>query len=76
MTTLEQVLETAMQLPDEQQEMLLKILHHRYHNNRRTEIAIDAWKSLEAFESGELRTQSARDVIAELRSGLDAAEAL
>lgn len=76
MTTLEQVLETAMQLPDEQQEMLLKILHQRYHGNRRTEIAIDARKSLEAFALGEFRTQSARDAIAELRDGLDGAEVL
>ena len=71
MTTLEQVLETAMQLPDEQQEMLLKILHHRYHNNRRTEIAIDAQKSLQAFEAGEFRPQSAKDAIAELRCSLN-----
>ena len=76
MTTLEQVLETAMQLPDEQQEMLLKILHHRYHSNRRTEIAIDARKSLEAFTSGEFRPQSSQDAIAELRQGFDSAEIL
>jgi hypothetical protein len=71
MTTLEQVLETAMQLPDEQQEMLLKILHQRYHGNRRTEIAIDARKSLEAFEAGEFPRQSAQEAISELRYSLN-----
>ena len=65
-----------MQLPDEQQEMLLKILHHRYHSNRRIEIAIEARKSLEAFTLGEFRPQSAQDAIAELRQSLESAEML
>jgi hypothetical protein len=42
MSTLDQVLETALQLPYEQQEILIKILQNRHHQSRRTEIAADA----------------------------------
>ncbi len=52
MNTLEQVLETALQLPHEQQEMLIKILQNRYHQSRRAEIATDAQQSLADFRAG------------------------
>jgi hypothetical protein len=42
MHTLSQVLEDALQLGDEQQEMLVKILQKRYSEKRRDEIAADA----------------------------------
>lgn len=70
MTTLDQVLETALQLPYEQQEMLIKILQNRHHENRRTEIAADAQQSLADFHAGKFRQQSAEDVIAALRQSL------
>ncbi len=74
MSTLEQVLETALQLPHEQQEMLIKILQNRHHQSRRAEIAIDAQQSLADFRAGNLRPQSASSVIAELRQSLNDAE--
>jgi hypothetical protein len=42
MSTLEQALETALQLPYEQQEILIKILQNRHYESRRAEIAADA----------------------------------
>lgn len=67
MSTLEQVLETALQLPCEQQEILIKILQKRHAENRRAEIAADAQQSLADFRAGKLQSQSAQSVIAELR---------
>ncbi|MGB7085893.1 MAG: hypothetical protein WBD47_10090 [Phormidesmis sp.] len=74
MYTLNQVLETALQLPHEQQEMLIKILQGRYIESRREEMAADAQKTLADFRSGKFRPQSADDVIAELRRSLDEPE--
>ncbi len=75
MNTLDQVLETALQLPYEQQEMLIKILQNRLHKSRRTEIAADAKATLADFHAGKFRHQSAEDVIVELRQSLHDAEA-
>ena len=71
MVTLEQALETALQLPDEQQEMLIKILQNRHHENRRTEIAVDAQQTLADFRTGKFRQQSAKNIIASLRQSLN-----
>jgi hypothetical protein len=46
MNTLNQVLETALKLTYEQQEMLIKILQSRHRENRRAEIAADAKNNL------------------------------
>ncbi|QMS88979.1 hypothetical protein HUN01_15725 [Nostoc edaphicum CCNP1411] len=70
MSTLDQVLEDALQLSSEQQEMLIKILQNRHHENRRAEIAIDAQQTLADFHAGKFRHQSAQDVIAELHQSL------
>lgn len=70
MTTLDQVLETALQLPYEQQEMLIKILQNRHYENRRAEIAADAQQTLADFHAGKFRQQSAEDVVAALRQSL------
>jgi hypothetical protein len=70
MNTLDQVLETALQLPYEQQEMLIKILQNRHHENRRAEIAADAQQTLTDFHAGKFRHQSAEDVVAALRQSL------
>ncbi|MFB2936105.1 hypothetical protein ACE1B6_12705 [Aerosakkonemataceae cyanobacterium BLCC-F154] len=67
MSTLDQVLETALQLPDEQQEILIKILQNRLHESRRTEIAADAKQTLADFHTGKFPQQSAEDVILALR---------
>lgn len=66
MYTLGQVLETALQLPREQQEMLLKILQSRYYEDRRAELAEDAQESLTNFRAGQYRPWSAESAIANL----------
>ncbi len=74
MSTLDRVLETALQLPYEQQEMLIKILQNRHYQSRRAEIAEDARQSLIDFHAGKFQSQSAQSVIAELRQSLDDTE--
>ncbi len=66
-TTLDQAIETVMQLPDEQQEMLLEILYRRHIESRRREIAQDAQESLAAFSMRKYKAKTASAVIAELR---------
>ena len=68
--TFEQVVELIRQLPDEQQEMLIDLIHSWRTEARRREIARDAQESLAAFHSGQLQPQSAQAVIAELRRSL------
>jgi hypothetical protein len=74
MVTLEQVLDTVMQLPLEQQEMLIEILHNRHIEQRREEIAQNAQEVLADFRGGKLKPQSVNDVITELRTTLDEVE--
>ncbi len=69
--TLDQALETALQLPPEQREMLVAILRHRQVEARRQEMAADAAESLAAWRAGKLRSQSAEDAIAELHADLE-----
>jgi len=75
MNTFDQVLETALQLPYEQQEMLIKILQNRHHESRRAEMAADAQQTLADFHAGKFRYQSAEDVVVALRQSLDEPEA-
>ncbi|AFZ15220.1 hypothetical protein Cri9333_4437 [Crinalium epipsammum PCC 9333] len=75
MNTLDQVLETALQLPYEQQEMLIKILQNRHHESRREEMAADALKTLADFHAGKFKHQSAKDVVVALRQSLHDPEA-
>lgn len=70
MHTLDQVLESASQLPYEQQEMLIEILKRRFVELRRAEIATDAKQARADFQAGLLKSQSADEVIAELRQFL------
>jgi hypothetical protein len=67
MTTLEQALNTVSQLTIEQQEMLIQIVQNRLLENRRQEIAEDAKQGISSFHKGELKSQTAEEVIAELR---------
>ena len=71
MNTLDQVLEIALKLPCEQQEMLIKILQNRYHESRRAEMAADAQQTLADFHAGNLRPESAENVISALRQSLN-----
>jgi hypothetical protein len=57
MTSLDRVLDEAMALPLNQQEMLIQILHRRILDRRREEIARDAEISLAEFRSGKLNPQ-------------------
>ncbi|MBW4536588.1 MAG: hypothetical protein KME09_21890 [Pleurocapsa minor HA4230-MV1] len=67
MTNLAQILDQAMNLPLEQQEMLLQILQRRLMEQRRNEIAQDAKLSLAEFKTGKLKIQTATEAISELR---------
>ena len=75
MNTLDQVLETALQLSCDQQEMLIKILQNRHYESRRAEIAVDVQQTLADFRVGKFRPQSAENVITELRQCLNITEA-
>jgi len=72
--TLDQAIDTALQLPTEQQEMLVGILRSRQIEARRQEIAADAGVSITAFRAGKLKAYSAEDLIAELHETLEDAE--
>ena len=75
MNTLDQVLETALQLSYEQQEMLIKILQNRHRESVRAEIAADAQQTLADFRTGKFQSQSAEEVVATLRQSLHEPEA-
>jgi hypothetical protein len=75
MISLDQVLDTAFQLPYEQQEMLIKILQNRHRESRREEIAVDAQQTLADFHAGKFQAQSADEIIAELEQSLQDPEA-
>ncbi|MGB5635816.1 MAG: hypothetical protein WBM44_30240 [Waterburya sp.] len=68
---LDKVLDEAMALPIEQQEMLIQILQRRMIEKRRDEIAQDAASSLAEFRAGKLKAQSASEAISELRELLE-----
>jgi len=63
-----------MQLPLEQQEMLLEILQSRQIEARRLEMSRDAQESLAAFRAGKLKGQTAAEIIVDLRKALEADE--
>ena len=69
--TLDNVIDAAMQLPDDQREMLVSILQMRQIEARRHEIAQDAQKSLADYHMGKLKAQSAEETIRELHEGLE-----
>jgi hypothetical protein len=70
MVTLDQALDTVMQLLPEQREMLLEILQKRWIEERRKEIARDAREAISAFYAGKLTSQPFDEIIAELRNSL------
>jgi transcriptional regulator with AAA-type ATPase domain len=67
MSNLDRVLDEAMNLPTEQQEMLIQILQRRAIEQRRDEIARDAQLSLAEFREEKLKIQTAEEAIADLR---------
>ena len=72
--TLQQVLETAAKLPDEQQDMLIEILENRRRENRRAEIAANAKQAKADFQAGLLKPMSANEAIAEIDQFLNEPE--
>lgn len=71
MNNLDRILDEAMALPSNQQEMLLQILHRRLIERRRDEIAQDAMVSLDEFSSGKLKSQTAVEAIKDLKAFLN-----
>ena len=69
--TLDKALDIAMQLPLEQQEMLLEIIGKRRIEVHRLEMAKDAEASINAFRAGKLKSQLADEVIAELHQTIE-----
>ena len=65
-TTLDQVVDAAMQLPAEQQQVLLDLIRGWQIERRRQDIAQGARDSLDAFRAGTLKPRPAQAVIAEL----------
>ncbi|MCK5522637.1 MAG: hypothetical protein KAI83_05830 [Thiomargarita sp.] len=63
----EKTLSTVMQLPFEQRKILINIVIHRDNDLRRNEIAKEAREAIADFHAGELKPQSAKDIIAKLR---------
>ncbi|HEY9772162.1 MAG TPA: hypothetical protein V6C71_27260 [Coleofasciculaceae cyanobacterium] len=74
MMSLDKVLDEAMDLPLEQQEMLIQILQRRMIERRRDEIATDAAATLAEFRAGKLKAQTANEAIASLRESLQSDE--
>jgi hypothetical protein len=75
MITLDQALDVVEQLTTEEQEMLMEILRRRSAEEARREISRDAKASLMMVQSGNLKPQSADEVIARLRQSLRAGNA-
>lgn len=69
--TLAHAIDTAMQLPPEQREMLLEILQSRQIEARRQEMASDAQESLSTLRAGQLKGQTATEIIDELRQEVE-----
>ena len=65
--TLDETLDMVMQLPLEQQDMLMEILRKRRIEVNRRKISKDAEISISAFRANKFKYQSADEVIAELR---------
>jgi len=71
LSNLDRVLDAAMELPLEQQEMLVQILTNRIIESRRDEIASDAAVSIAEFHAGRLKVQTASEAILDLREYLN-----
>lgn len=72
--TLDEAIDTVLQLPPEQQEMLMEILSKRRSEAWRQELAAEAEIYKAAFREGKLKAQTAEEVIADLHRALEDAE--
>jgi hypothetical protein len=66
MITLDEAIDTVMQLSFEQQEMLLEIVRRRHIESRRNEIAADAQQSIAAYRAEQLKPQTLNEIFGEL----------
>jgi uncharacterized protein (DUF305 family) len=71
MVTLENIIEMANQLTDEQQQTLFDLFKQRIIDRRRQEIARDAQITLEDYRAGNLKPMTAEEAIADLRQYLN-----
>ena len=69
--TLDQALDTAMQLSLEQREELINIIQHRDIENHRREMAKEAKEAIADFQAGKLKPQSSKEIISKLRQSLN-----
>jgi len=69
--TLDQAIDSVMQLPIGEQEMLVEIVRNRTIAERRRDLATHAQASLTEFRAGLLRAQTADEIMAELRLATD-----
>jgi hypothetical protein len=74
MVTLASAIEVVEQLPTEQQDLLVQIIRNRQIERRRDEIAQNGHEALVAYRAGELKSYTAEEAIAQLRSILDSPE--
>jgi len=75
MRTFEEVLELVTELPVEQQELLIELVRRRTIDTRRRELARLSQEALAEFKTGNLKSQTATEAIAELRTYLKDKEA-
>jgi len=66
--TLNQILESAEKLSYEQIDLLIGVLYKRQIETRRNEIARNAHEAIAAFHRGELKTESADELIRRLHA--------
>jgi len=69
--TLDRALDVAMMLPVEQRRMLIEILERREIEAWREETARDAEEARRAFHAGDLKPQTADELIADLERHLN-----
>jgi tryptophan 2,3-dioxygenase len=74
MVTLDNVLELASQLSDEQQEMLSQIVKKRLDETRRKQIVRECHEAIAEFEAGGLKPMTAQEAITELDIYLNGSE--
>lgn len=71
MVTLDEALDVVMELSENEQEMLLDIVHKRRIASRRAEIAESLSEAKRAWQAGELEVQTADELIADLQRSLE-----
>lgn len=67
MINFDQILDEVMELPEDQQDMLVDIVRHHRIEAQRKDIAEAASKSLALFHSSQLKPQPVEDIIKKLR---------